>query len=156
MKNKARRSMRQQVLKFSTGFATVLAAVAGGAVIGYSPAQAETFALRWTAVEAVQKATKADRLGTPARASESSVVFYNDPKAALTVATKIEMAAVNESTRKIREVPNENARQDKKKLKLPVGCEPSFSPVTTPSMANVTGRCLAAQEETTKVAGLAR
>ena len=151
--------MRQQVLKFSTGFATVLAALAGGAVIGHSTAQAETFAIRWTAVEAVQKAAKADRLGTPARASESSVVFYNDPKAALTVATKIEMAAVNESTRKIREVPNENVRQDKqdkKKLKLPVGCEPSFSPVTTPSMANVTGRCLAAQEETTKVAGLAR
>ena len=29
----------------------------------------------------------------PARANESSVVFYNDPKAALTVATKIEMAS---------------------------------------------------------------
>jgi len=148
--------MRQQVLKFSTGFATVLAALAGAGVVGHSAAQAETFALRWTAVEAVQKAAKADRLSTPARANESSVVFYNDPKAALTVATKIEMAAVNESTRKIREVPNENARQDQKKLKLPVGCEPSFSPVTTPSMANVTGRCLAAQEGATKVAGLAR
>ena len=150
--------MRQQVLKFSTGFATVLAALAGGAVIGHSTAQAETFAIRWTAVEAVQKAAKADRLA-PVRTSKSSVVFYNDPKAALTVATKIEIAAVNKSTRKIREVPNENARQDKqdkKKLKLPVGCEPSFSPVTTPSMANVTGRCLAAQEGATKVAGLAR
>jgi hypothetical protein len=152
--------MRQQVLKFSTGFATVLVAWAGAGVVGHSVAQAETFALRWTAVEAVQKAAKADRLSTPARPNESSVVFYNDPKAALTVATKIEMAAVNESTRKIREVPNENARQDKqdkkKKLLLPVGCEPSFSPVTTPSMANVTGRCLAAQEGATKVAGLAR
>ena len=146
--------MRPQVLKFSTGFATVLAAyLAGGGVTGHS-ARAETFAIRWTAVEAVQKAAKADRLA-PVRTNESSVVFYNDPKAALTVATKIEVAAVNESTRKIREVPNENARRDKKP-KLPVGCEPSFSPVTTPSMANVTGRCLAALDETTKVAGLAR
>lgn len=147
--------MRQQVLKFSTGFATVLAAFsAGEGMIGKSSAQAETFALRWVAFEIPQKG---DRLGAPARAGESSVVFYSDPKAALTIATKIEMAEKNESAGKIRirEVPNENPREDKKK-KLPVGCEPSFSPVTTPSMANVTGRCLAAQEPETKVAGLVR
>jgi hypothetical protein len=145
--------MRQKVLKFSTGFATVLAALsAGEGLIGFSPAQAETFALRWVAFEIPQKA---DRLSAPVRAGESSVVFYSDPKAALTIATKIEMAGKNESAGKIREVPNENARQDKKK-KIPVGCEPSFSPVTTPSMANVTGRCLAAQEPETKFAGLAR
>jgi hypothetical protein len=145
--------MRQKVLKFSTGFATVLAAfLAGEGAIGYSPAQAETFALRWVAFEVAQKA---DRLGAPTRTNESAVVFYNDPTAALTIATKIELAEKNESAGKVREVPNENARQDKKK-KLPVGCEPSFSPVTTPSMANVTGRCLAAQEPETKFAGLAR
>ncbi len=146
--------MRQKVLKFSTGFATVLAALSAGAgLIGYSSAQAETFALRWIAFEIPQKA---DRLNAPARTSESSVVFYSDPKAALTIATKIEMAEKESAGKiRIREVPNENARQDKKK-KLPVGCEPSFSPVTTPSMANVTGRCLAAQEPGTKFAGLAR
>ena len=142
--------MRQKILKFSTGSAAILAACLAG-----HSAQAETFAIRWTAVEAVQKPAKADRLSTPARTNESSVVFYSDPKAALTVATKIEVAAKNESSGKIREVPNENARQEKRK-KILVGCEPSFSPVTTPSMANVTGRCLAALEETTKVAGLAR
>ena len=143
--------MRQKVLTFSTGFAAALACLAGGSMFGHPAAQAETFATRWTAVEAVQKG---DRLSAPARAKKSSVVFYSDPKAAVTVATKIELAQ-NETARKVREVPNENARQDKKK-KLPVGCEPSFSPVTTPSMANVTGRCLAAHEGTTLVAGLAR
>ena len=59
------------------------------------------------------------------------------------------------SSRGIRQVPNESARREKAK-KLPVGCEPSFSPVTTPSMANVTGRCLAAQDSVTKVAELSR
>ena len=147
--------MRQMILKFSTGSAAILAACLVGESFSGSTAQAETFAVRWTAVEAVQKASKADRLSTPARANESSVVFYNDPKAALTVATKIEVATKNKSSGKIREAPNENARQEKRK-KILVGCEPSFSPVTTPSMANVTGRCLAALEGTTKVAGLAR
>jgi len=144
--------MRQKVLKFSAGSATVLACfLAVHGVIGHSPARAETFDTRWTAVEPAQKG---DHLGAPAAASESSVVFYNDPRAGLTIATKIAVAK-NESSNKTREIPSENARQEKLK-KLPVGCEPSFSPVTTPSMANVTGRCLAAQDGATKFAELAR
>ena len=67
-------------------------------------------------------------------------------------------AAANESAGKIRDVPHdERARQIKPngKKKMMIGCEPSFSPVTTPSMANVTGRCLAQAQET-KFAGLAQ
>ena len=67
--------MRQKILKFSAGSAAVLAACLAGEIVTGSTAQAETFAIRWTAVEAVQKASKADRLSTPARANESSVVF---------------------------------------------------------------------------------
>ncbi len=151
--------MHQKVLKFSAGFATISATfLAVHGLIGHSPAQAETFLTRWTAVERVQKG---DRLGAPAPVSDSSIVFYSDPKAALTIATKIEVAAKNESSgrppTKPRAVPNENenARQEKAR-RLLVGCEPSFSPVTTPSMANVTGRCLAARDEAAKVAALSR
>jgi hypothetical protein len=149
--------MRQKVLKFSTSFATVLTALlAGEAATGYS-AKAETFAIRWTAFDVVPKA---DRLAVSAKATETSVVFFNDPKAALTIATKIQFASGEESASKVRDVPHdERARQDKpdnsKKKKLMIGCEPSFSPVTTPSMATVTGRCLAQAQET-KFAGLVR
>src|SRR5436190_9458887 len=133
------RSMRQQVIRFYAGSATVLTSfLVAHAILGQVPARAESFDTRWTAVGPVQKG---DRLVSPARAGESSVVFYSDPKAALTIATKIAVAK-NETSNKSRDVPrdipNENARQDKPK-KLPVGCESSFSPVTTPSMANVTG-----------------
>ncbi len=77
----------------------------------------------------------------PAKATETSVVFFNDPKAALTIATKIQFASGDESASKVRDVPHdERARQDKpdsnKKKKIMIGCEPSFSPVTTPSMAH--------------------
>jgi hypothetical protein len=149
--------MRHKVLKFSTSFATVLTAVLAGEAATGPSAYAETFAVRWTAFDVVQKA---DRLAVPAKATETSVVFFNNPKAALTIATKIQFASGDESASKVRDVPHdERARQDKpdsnKKKKIMIGCEPSFSPVTTPSMATVTGRCLAQAKET-KFAGLAR
>jgi hypothetical protein len=146
--------MRHKVLKFSTSFATVLTALLAGEAATGPSAYAETFAVRWTAFDVVQKA---DRLAVPAKAT---VVFFNNPKAALTIATKIQFASGDESASKVRDVPHdERARQDKpdsnKKKKIMIGCEPSFSPVTTPSMATVTGRCLAQAKET-KFAGLAR
>jgi hypothetical protein len=149
--------MRHKVLKFSTSFATVLTALLAGEAATGPSAYAETFAVRWTAFDVVQKA---DRLAVPAKATETSVVFFNNPKAALTIATKIQFASGDESASKVRDVPHdERARQDKpdsnKKKKIMIGCEPSFSPVTTPSMATVTGRCLAQAKET-KFAGLAR
>ncbi len=35
---------------------------------------------------------------------------------------------------------------------LPVGCEPSFSPVAAPSLSHLTGRCMAMQATNTKLA----
>jgi transglutaminase/protease-like cytokinesis protein 3 len=147
--------MRQKMLQLSASSAIVLAGfLAVYGAIGHSSARAETFDIRFAAVETVQKG---DRLGTPAVASGSSVVFYSDPRAALTIATKIEVAAKNESSNKTRVNPAENVQQEKQqKKKMLVGCEPSFSPVTTPSMANVTGRCLAAMDHAVKFAELAR
>jgi hypothetical protein len=145
--------MGQNIAQFSAGSAAVVATlVAVHGVIG--PSRAESFDNRWTAVEPIRKG---DRLGTPANAGPSSMVFYSDPATAMTIATKVQPGTRSESAPPPsgRKAPNENARQDKAK-KLPVGCDPSFSPVTTPSMANVTGRCLAAQDPATKVAELAR
>ena len=144
--------MGQNFAQFSTGSAAVIATLFAVHGIADRAAQAESFDNRWTAVEPVKKG---DRLGTPAASSDSSVVFYTDPNAAMTIATKIKADARSENSRGIRQAPNESARQEKPK-KLPVGCEPSFSPVTTPSMANVTGRCLAAQDSAIKVAELSR
>lgn len=44
----------------------------------------------------------------------------------------------------VRTVPldeKQNTSGDKSKGKLPVGCEPAFSPVTTPAMAHISSRC---------------
>ena len=145
--------MRHNLTQFTTGSAAVMATlIAAHFMIGNSPAKAESFDSRWTAIEPAQKG---DRLNTPATPNESSVVFYNDPQAGVTIATKITRT---ESSNKTRPAPIENARRerDRNEKKLPVGCEPSFSPVTTPSMANVTGRCLSANETNVKVAELSR
>lgn len=138
--------------QFSTGLAGVIATLFAIHGLVDRTAQAESFDNRWTAVQPIKKG---DRLGAPAVTTDSSVVFYTDPNAAMTIATKIKADARSDSSRGIRQVPNESARREKAK-KLPVGCEPSFSPVTTPSMAHVTGRCLAAQDSVTKVAELSR
>ncbi len=41
----------------------------------------------------------------------------------------------------VRTVPAEEKKDTKEKERLPVGCEPAFSPVTTPAMAHVSSRC---------------
>jgi hypothetical protein len=41
----------------------------------------------------------------------------------------------------VRTVPKEEKRETKDKERLPVGCEPAFSPVTTPAMAHISSRC---------------
>src|SRR5882757_8696032 len=85
--NNKRRPMRQHLTQFATGSAAVMATlIAGHFVIGHSPAKAEPFDTRGTAVETVQKG---DRLDTKAPQNESSVVFYNDPRLGVTIATKI-------------------------------------------------------------------
>lgn len=146
--------MRQKMLKFSAGFiVTSAVAVAIHGLIGHSVARAETFDLRWTAVEPVQVSQKGDRLETPEQTNPSSVVFYSDPQARVTIATKVRATKNESSGKNPGKNPGENARREKK---LPVGCDPSFSPVTVPSMAHVSGRCIAARDAETKVAELRR
>ena len=86
---------------------------------GGSTAQAETFAIRWTAVEAVQKASKADRLSTPARDERilGGLLQRSESRADHRDENRGGCDDVN-SSRKIREVPNENARQDEAKEEI--------------------------------------
>jgi hypothetical protein len=44
----------------------------------------------------------------------------------------------------VRTVPSDekpDVKDVKKKEKLPIGCEPAFSPVTNPAMAHISSRC---------------
>jgi hypothetical protein len=43
-----------------------------------------------------------------------------------------------------------------KRLKVPMGCEPAFSPVAQPAMAHHTGRCMAAVPATIQMAQMVR
>ena len=52
----------------------------------------------------------------------------------------------------VRDVPEERTTPAPRRLKVPVGCEPSFSPVAQPSMAHHTGRCMASAEAPIKTA----
>ena len=115
------------------------------------------FDLRW-----LYPATKTDRLPVVQRQpSEPAVAAFNVPSARTTVVTKVptkqlmprnsevqRFTPVEQSVQvRVRTIPVNPVRtvpvEEKKETKerLPVGCEPAFSPVTMPSMAHVSSRC---------------
>jgi hypothetical protein len=111
-------------------------------------ADASTFEARWQAVGA---AAKADRLLPPRAGGDRTLVTVSVPAAQTSVvmkqARKTDDAALLLRVQPIRVVPIVPSKSTPKrdaghKDELPVGCEPSFSPVTMPSMAHVSGRCL--------------
>lgn len=109
---------------------------------GISTARSASFEARWAAPEL---APKQDRLAPPQPAGPSFVFSFNVPGANTTVITKSNfMPQVRNNppprpaVSPVREIPHGSKRQEK----LPVGCEPSFSPVAVPAMAHVGGRCL--------------
>jgi hypothetical protein len=80
-------------------------------------------------------------------------LFRTDPVNNVTVITKglplPEVTVRQHSSRAVKPVPiyeiNERADDNKRRQrapKVPVGCEPSFSPVAAPSLAHHTGRCM--------------
>jgi hypothetical protein len=83
-------------------------------------------------------------------------LFRTDPVNNVTVMTKglklPEVTVRQHSSSAVRTVPineiQEQARERKPQSprgpKVPLGCEPSFSPVAAPSLAHHTGRCMAA------------
>lgn len=110
-------------------------------------ARSESFDARWVALSS---AAKQDRLSAPRDAGDIKVVATTDQESKTTVLNKVEVAAKTVRS-PVRELPRDSARKEK----LPVGCDPSFSPVAMPAMAHVTGRCLAARETDNKLAALA-
>jgi len=85
-------------------------------------------------------------------------LYRTDPLNNITVMTKglqlPEVTVRQYSSSAVRTVPineiREQARERKpapRGPKVPLGCEPSFSPVASPSMAHHTGRCMAALED---------
>lgn len=111
-------------------------------------ARSESFDARWVALSST---SKQDRLPAPRSSTEIKVVAVTDPESKTTVLNKVEVAA-KPVRAPVREMPRDSARKEK----LPVGCDPSFSPVAMPGMAHVTGRCLASRETGNKLAALVR
>jgi hypothetical protein len=111
-------------------------------------ARSESFDARWIALSST---AKQDRLSAPQPSAEIKVVATTDRESKTTTLNKIEVAA-KPARSPVRELPRDSARKEK----LPVGCDPSFSPVAMPAMAHVTGRCLAARETGGKLAALVR
>jgi hypothetical protein len=112
-------------------------------------ARSESFDARWVALSST---TKQDRLAPPRPSGEIQVVATTDTERSTTVLNKIEVAAQQPKRSPVREIPRDSARKEK----LPVGCDPSFSPVAVPAMAHVTGRCLAQRDTGQMLAALAR
>lgn len=138
----------------------------GAAVYGLSSidtqSSAANFDLRW-----LYPATKTDRLPVvQAQPVDHVVMAFNVPSASTTIATKgptmlqaerrsdqIQRFVPTEQSAQVRvrirtipvnpvrTVPAEEKKETKDKERLPVGCEPAFSPVTTPAMAHISSRC---------------
>lgn len=100
----------------------------------------------------VQTPTKADRLPLATVAQDQGPVLAFDlPSQSTTIVTRRPVPYRIESSvqtprptkvrtipiQPVREVPNEEAKTER----LPEGCEPAFSPVTTPAFAHLSVRC---------------
>lgn len=120
-------------------------------------AESASFDDRWPS------GSKGDRIEGPRANIPGQIHFFELPTMQTTVVVKrppepaSENAPVGErngQTEGVAEPRNGSMRQvpvvpariqpmdPKRKEKLPVGCEPFFSPVTMPNMANVSSRCL--------------
>lgn len=95
-------------------------------------------------------ATKQDRLPiTRTLSGDQTTVALDLPAERTTIAARQQAAPIRESAvrsprairtiriQPVREIPNEQP----KKQKLLEGCEPAFSPVTTPAFAHISARC---------------
>ncbi len=103
--------------------------------------------LRWLHVS-----QKQDRLPVRASHTDDAVMAFDLSSQRMTIVTRIRPRPVVETAvrmprpasvrtipvQPVREVPNE---REVKKDRLPEGCEPAFSPVTTPAFAHIGVRC---------------
>lgn len=103
--------------------------------------------LRW-----LHTATKGDRLPAKAFSNETMVISFGVPSRSTTVVTRVQARPIVESAvhapraTTVRTVPVQPVREvpsqpEVKRERLPEGCEPAFSPVTTPAFAHIGVRC---------------
>ncbi len=107
--------------------------------------------LRW-----LQGASKTDRLPIAAmQQTDTETAAVDLPAASTTIVTKRPVQPKLESALRpvrvrtirivpanpVRDVTTEQASKQKPAEKLPVGCEPAFSPVTNPAFAHIGVRC---------------
>ena len=140
-----------------SGLALVCAAAYGISSID-TRSSAANFDLRW-----LYPSTKADRLPvTLEQPAEHVVMPFNVPSEQTTIVVKgptlsrveqgfsrVEFSSVQVPRVRVRTipvtpvrtVPNDEKRDGNDKKKLLVGCEPAFSPVTTPAFAHISARC---------------
>ncbi|MGD9922749.1 MAG: hypothetical protein AB7V13_15120 [Pseudorhodoplanes sp.] len=129
----------------AAGLAIACAAAYSLSLLAQQPSRDASFDLRWLYTPA-----KTDRLPLQGglRADGDVVVSFGIPARATTIVTRrparVESAVQTPRNtvrtvpiQPVREVPNE----EPKRRALPVGCEPAFSPVTTPAYAHISARC---------------
>lgn len=119
-----------------------VAAVLGLAVlVGVARAQADSFSMRWAAFAIPPKGDRlavAASVGDP-HARRSFTLVRDDPSSRITIARKT-VRPPPDARPPLRAIPDDSGRGRNPILD---GCDPAFSPVTTPDRANVAGRCLA-------------
>jgi hypothetical protein len=118
-----------------------------------SSATATNLDLRWLhnpAKDPVKNPVKADRLPVAPKAKpDHNVVSFDLPAQSMSVVIRApaqpRVESAIEQPRPVRVVPVQPVRQapneEATKEKLPVGCEPAFSPVTAPAYAHISVRC---------------
>lgn len=106
------------------------------------------------------------------RDREGRELFRTDPMNNVTIVTKgltlpevtvrqhagstVKPVPVPVQVRDREEVRDQPQDRKPRRLKVPMGCDPSFSPVAQPSMAHHTGRCMAQVQAPIQMAQLAR
>ena len=144
--------------RISTPIGTVsgaVAAVLGLAVlVGVARAQADSFSMRWAAFAIPPKGDRlavavavAASVGDP-HARRSFTLVRDDPSSRITIARK-PVRPPPDAHPPLRAIPDDSGRGRNPILD---GCDPAFSPVTTPDRANVAGRCLASLQPLQRVA----
>lgn len=91
-------------------------------------------------------------------------LFRTDPMSNVTIVTKglllpevtVRQGAGSPVKPVVREVPAEPKPPTPQRIKVPLGCDPAFSPVAQPSMAHHTGRCVVEIATPTQFAQLTR
>lgn len=150
-------------------FAAMRTAVSAPAPLQGTPGSAVNRAAKADRGATVRTAGKATQIATVEvvglrdaaivyRDRDGRELFRTDPLNNTTVMTKglqlPEVTVRQYSSSAVRTVPINEIREqarDRKPAprgpKVPIGCEPSFSPVAAPSLAHHTGRCMAALQD---------